>query len=244
MQVCFNGGFVIMGRRAFTLIEVLVAVAIIALLISILLPSLAEARRAAKTVVCASQIRQIGLATHLYADANHDYLPRSSHSALAEGCMPWGYALCQHLGRARYTGPGPGWDRLFNGLYRCPQDARRNNNRWSYGKSVWFELTAGETGEILGVATGPTFAKRRNIKRPCSTILYGELLTSGSMGDHIMAHFWYLGGEPEVDMRRHGSKSNYGFVDGHAESLIFKSTFDVSKGKRLDLWKPTSACAR
>jgi prepilin-type N-terminal cleavage/methylation domain-containing protein/prepilin-type processing-associated H-X9-DG protein len=221
-------------RRAFTLIEVLVAVAIIAVLIGILMPAVSGARHAAKRTVCVTQMRQIGIATMLYAQANGDHLPRSSHSALAASCMPWGYALYPHLGRGRYTGPGSNWDQLFNGLYRCTEDTRRD--KWSYGKSVWFELTPAETAEILGVASGPTFPKVSKVPRPCGTILYGELGANSMGGDHIMAHYWYLGGTPEVDARRHCRVCNFTFVDGHAEARAFNTTFDLAK--KIDLWNP------
>ena len=53
---------------AFTLIELLVVVAIIALLISILLPSLSQARQVARTVKCSSNMKQFGMANQMYAD--------------------------------------------------------------------------------------------------------------------------------------------------------------------------------
>ena len=60
---------------AFTLLELLIAVAIIALLISVLLPSLSRARRQAAAVVCQSNIRQLVIANDLYARDCDCYVP-------------------------------------------------------------------------------------------------------------------------------------------------------------------------
>ena len=62
-------------RHAFTLIELLVVVSIIALLVSILLPALQSARRQAQTVVCASNLRSLGLGIIYYADDSDTFLP-------------------------------------------------------------------------------------------------------------------------------------------------------------------------
>ena len=59
-------------RRPFTLIELLVVVAIIAVLAAMLLPAMSKARDASQRVACLSQLRQIGIVSLEYAEANDD----------------------------------------------------------------------------------------------------------------------------------------------------------------------------
>ena len=63
------------SRRAFTLVELLVVIGIIAILIAILLPTLNKARQAAAETKCISNIRQICLGFTMYCDANDGFLP-------------------------------------------------------------------------------------------------------------------------------------------------------------------------
>ncbi|MFH1717687.1 MAG: prepilin-type N-terminal cleavage/methylation domain-containing protein [Planctomycetota bacterium] len=64
------------GRRAgFTLVELLVVIAILALLIAILLPALNQARHQARRTACAANLRQVGVAIHLYAEDFGDTIP-------------------------------------------------------------------------------------------------------------------------------------------------------------------------
>ena len=85
-------------RRGFTLIELLVVIAIIAILAAILFPVFARARESARTSSCLSNVRQLGLASHMYAQ-DYDELfpcdyyacnsPSPSHARLIGQILPY-----------------------------------------------------------------------------------------------------------------------------------------------------------
>ena len=96
----FTGSFLIiikdkdMIRNKFTLIELLMVIAVIAILASMLLSSIARARRTAQLAVSVSNEKQIGLAIKMYMDDNDSYYPyaRAPGQGVATPCRVWGRA--------------------------------------------------------------------------------------------------------------------------------------------------------
>jgi len=216
------------GRRAaFTLIELLIVIAIIAVLAGLLLPVLSRAKESARSAQCLSQMRQIGLAVRLHADENDDEFPRSQHSAFSYGQPTWGRAIAEQLAESAQT-----WTNLLSSVYHCPSD--RRTTPWSYGQNVYFELDP-QNDDYAG--SPQSWRRTASIPHPAGTILQAE--TPGSV-DHVMPHFWMTPQDAtDVDPQRHKSRSNYNFVDGHAEALAFRHTYDPAHG--VDSWNPCLA---
>lgn len=78
-------------KTGFTLVELLVVIAIIGILVALLLPAVQFAREAARAATCYNNLKQIGLATHMYHDA-HRRLPPGWLGVDPEGPPGWGWA--------------------------------------------------------------------------------------------------------------------------------------------------------
>jgi prepilin-type N-terminal cleavage/methylation domain-containing protein len=91
------------SSSAFTLVELLVVISIIALLVGILLPAMSQARRAARLTLCSTNEAAIGRALYTYAADFKDETPHRSPSSSADGCISLS-AAATSSGTARMAG--------------------------------------------------------------------------------------------------------------------------------------------
>jgi len=94
-------------HRAFTLVELLVVIGIIAVLISILLPALSRARQAAQTVACASNLKQIGIAWTAYQQDNNGWLVPASRRLYSAASPPYNTGMYWNQWDYVYYGNDP-----------------------------------------------------------------------------------------------------------------------------------------
>lgn len=211
--------------RAFTLIELLVVIAIIALLISILLPALTRARQQAKSAVCLSNMRGIGLAIYAYANDQRDFLPGVglAHGGSGEEIQgSWFSTLLRP-----YADPM---------LAICPTDESdhftlpvdpavpTSIRRVSYASNYY---------TVAPIGNRKPFNRLSSFPRASTTVLYCELTGQGpyAAADHVHPEQWFSNprqlASEQVAIERHGKTANYLLADGHAQPFRFEQTYDI-----------------
>ena len=125
-------------RTGFTLIELLVVIAIIAILLAILIPGMKKAKDQVRTIVCANNLRQIGVAASVYAESNDQFVPRAELSGV-DFTVTNPYTGNWQIAFSSYVGGGDNFADYWEiECYNCPSYPEREQtmdyiiNAWQY----------------------------------------------------------------------------------------------------------------
>src|SRR5688572_29814756 len=139
-------------RNGFTLVELLVVIGIIAVLIGILLPTLAKARSNATRIKCAAQLRDVGTALHAYASENKGWLPPHKGDIGVVGPPPTFTPYNMAFTNIFWTGWGAARDfnpydrnELGSGIARLVMRKHLSNKEMTYCPLVQKSLPPGST---------------------------------------------------------------------------------------------------
>jgi prepilin-type N-terminal cleavage/methylation domain-containing protein/prepilin-type processing-associated H-X9-DG protein len=228
-------------RPAFTLVELLVVISIVALLVGILLPALAAARESARSVHCLSATRQIAMVMEIYVqeDPNNFYPPAKMMSETKS----WVERIEPYIDMPEF--------------FRCPQD---NSEAWELNTAPRFTSYG-----INGYFTPnhpPYWGLRLSQIRSVSQAIIVAELADPLTKDHFMPMFWgdpakvssgmmYNAARPKewddatgrpksLAFDRHTQTANYVFADGHAAAHDLTDTWMQQPGQSptIDWYDP------
>ncbi len=208
---------------AFSLLELLVVIAMVSLLACLLLPALGKCRRGAQQVQCVSNLHQLGIATQLYWDDHDGFTFRYKEVPApgADGDLYWfGWLERGAEGNRRFDARrGVLFPYLAGrGVELCPalRYAQADFKMKAYGAAYGY----GYNLELSSTPARPNISSQQ-VRRPSEVVLFADAaqvndFQAPASPDHpMLEEFYYVNSREPTTHFRHRDRANLVFIDGH-----------------------------
>ncbi len=237
-------------RSAFTLIDVLVSIAVIAVLVGLLVPSLASVNEAARRVVCQSNVRQIGLGLVMYADDYQGFLPPSvflpTNPLYRASQRPQDMILLRVPPELVSRSIGTNWDGTgllyandylpAQKVFYCP--SHRGENSFKLNADRWRETDTEVVGNYHFRGAGPIGRTTVRGQLPITTNLYRiDPAQSSLLADGMRVRSDYNHDQGANFFRADLTIHWFPDPDRRIPSILGATKFDTTASQILQAWE-------